>query len=169
MYQCPRCSAELQTILYTGVEVETCPVCEGEWLDAEELGVIVQNAERKFTREEIAELDRARSQIFHLGPQAPERISCPKCYNRKLVPFNYASTSGIILDKCRGCGGIWLDKGELERIQALVDEWNGYLYQNKVRYAPVAARLQDEEEKAQAAGAVKSRFSFVMTVLRAFR
>ena len=78
-----------------------------------------------FSREEIGTLDRARQRVFRVTHGGQERMSCPKCPDRKLTPFNYASTSGIILDKCPGCGGIWLDRGELEMVQALVEDWSG--------------------------------------------
>jgi len=30
--------------------------------------------------------------------------------------YQYAYCSGILLDRCRGCAGIWVDGGELGRI-----------------------------------------------------
>ena len=35
---CPLCTSSLKTIHYEGIEIETCGSCEGEWLDADELG-----------------------------------------------------------------------------------------------------------------------------------
>ena len=35
--QCPNCSSTLETINYEGIKIETCPGCEGQWLDSGEL------------------------------------------------------------------------------------------------------------------------------------
>lgn len=37
---------------------------------------------------------------------------CPRCG----VPLAEARRAGILVDACRGCGGVWLDDGELVRI-----------------------------------------------------
>lgn len=167
MYKCPRCTADLKTIRYEGTEIETCPVCEGEWLDADELAQIIQRVEHTFSREEMGTLDRARQRVFRVTHGGQERLNCPKCPDQKLTPFNYASTSGIILDKCPTCGGIWLDRGELEMVQALVEEWSGYVRRDEQR-PDIANRVDEEEAKRTPSGKVKSRIGFVAAVLRWF-
>jgi len=88
---------------------------------------------------------------------------------------NYAADSGVMIDKCPHCGGIWLDAGELEKAQAAVEasrsdldrdikRFSGPLHEVEVRedaleqqdnratHAPlvsaIANRIQDEEEAA---------------------
>lgn len=39
-------------------------------------------------------------------------LSCPKCHV-KMRPYDI---EGIEVDRCKHCGGIWLDKNELEQI-----------------------------------------------------
>lgn len=166
MYKCPRCSADLKTIFYEGVEIETCTVCEGEWLDAGELREIVQTVERRFSRAEIQRLDRLNRKLFKtMGPGA-ERLACPKCKGVKLRPFNYACSSGIILDKCPRCGGIWLDRGELELVQALVEEWNGHVHRDPVLKATAEDKIPSTETSS--GGIVRSRIQYVLAVLRSF-
>src|SRR3989338_3263351 len=47
------------------------------------------------------------------GEQARERgLACPKCAG-KLESYTFM---GFFLDRCQACGGMWLDKGELEGI-----------------------------------------------------
>jgi Zn-finger nucleic acid-binding protein len=167
MYQCPRCTAELVTVDYEGVEIETCPACQGEWLDADELRQVVQRAEGRFDPQEIAELNAARVEMFRMKPTDTHRMLCPKCPGVKLSAFNYAATSGIILDKCPECGGIWLDHGEIEMVQALLEEWKGYLYQRKDRAGTVTSKLRQAEETADRPG-TRSRLSFTVAVLRGF-
>ena len=39
---------------------------------------------------------------------------CPQCTN---VQLKIADRKGVEIDYCPDCGGIWLDKGEIEAIQ----------------------------------------------------
>jgi Zn-finger nucleic acid-binding protein len=168
MYQCPRCTADLATVDYAGVEIETCPACRGEWLDADELRQIVQQAEARFEPEEIVQLNQARADLFRARPIEVERMVCPKCPGIGLRAFNYAATSGIILDKCPSCGGIWLDHGEMEMVQALVDEWKGYLYERQSGGRALAAKLEPDEARPGPNPKTDSKVSFAVAVLRWF-
>lgn len=158
----------LHTIEYEGMEIETCPGCEGEWLDAGELGHIVRTIERAFTAEEVRALEVVRQQTFRTETSTRSRLRCPKCADQELTPFNYASSSGIILDKCPGCAGIWLDKHELEMVQALVEDWNVRVQHDANRFGGVieSARLKSEKQADPRTGL--PRFGFVLAILRPF-
>lgn len=41
-----------------------------------------------------------------------DEIRCPKCQ----APMRGQERSGVVIDRCTGCGGIFLDRGELERL-----------------------------------------------------
>jgi hypothetical protein len=56
-------------------------------------------------------LEKLRAQLRKLD-KAEAATSCPKCPG-KLESFTF---HGFALDRCHECGGIWLDKGELEGI-----------------------------------------------------
>jgi hypothetical protein len=93
----------------------------------EEIEVIMENEKDRFgetmrlverAKEDIyfAERDRElleklRSQLRKVeAAEAPR--SCPKCAGA-LEGYTF---EGFALDRCRDCGGIWLDQGELEAI-----------------------------------------------------
>ncbi|MFV0526234.1 MAG: zf-TFIIB domain-containing protein [Acidimicrobiales bacterium] len=42
-------------------------------------------------------------------------MNCPLCHDRALVPHHRA---GIEIDVCPHCGGVWLDRNELDRLLA---------------------------------------------------
>jgi uncharacterized protein len=46
-------------------------------------------------------------------------LTCPKCES----PMRSYERSGIVIDQCSGCRGVFLDRGELER---LVDGESAY-------------------------------------------
>jgi hypothetical protein len=56
-------------------------------------------------------LEKLRSQL-HKVEAAEASRSCPKC-GGALEGYTF---EGFALDRCHDCGGIWLDRGELEAI-----------------------------------------------------
>lgn len=48
-----------------------------------------------------------------------QQMTCPKCHG----PMRQYERSGVIVDQCQECRGIFLDRGELER---LADAENAY-------------------------------------------
>ena len=69
-------------------------------------------------KEDIYFAERDRELINKLKAQLQKvektgsRINCPKCPG-ELESYAF---QGFILDRCHNCGGIWMDKGELEGV-----------------------------------------------------
>jgi Zn-finger nucleic acid-binding protein len=110
MTPCPRCNGPLTAGEAYGRTIPTCAQCGGRWLDPSDLRAI---------------LDEAPLPAASPAPRAPidltaaEGLSCPICAT-SMEPFNYAGDSGVILDRCHNCGGLWLDPGELEAVLTAV-------------------------------------------------
>lgn len=47
-------------------------------------------------------------------------LLCPKCQ----APMRTMDRSGVVLERCSECGGIFLDRGELERLMRAESEYN---------------------------------------------
>ena len=56
------------------------------------------------------ELDKKRGEQNRQKRKESLWMKCPKC-GSDLEEINY---QGVMIDKCPGCKGIWLDQGELE-------------------------------------------------------
>ena len=56
-------------------------------------------------------LDKLRSRLHKVTREESAR-ACPRCPG-KLEGYSF---EGVALDRCSECGGIWLDRGELEAI-----------------------------------------------------
>ena len=56
-------------------------------------------------------IEKLRSQLKKVENTANE-LHCPKC--RGLLETY--TVQGVMLDRCQNCGGIWMDKGELEGV-----------------------------------------------------
>ncbi len=59
-------------------------------------------------QKKMLEEERAKLKDLHF-------MHCPKC-GMKIVEIDYKN---IRIDQCSGCGGVWLDKGELEQISVM--------------------------------------------------
>jgi Zn-finger nucleic acid-binding protein len=44
-------------------------------------------------------------------------MKCPRCHTKMMT----VKRSGINVDECTGCGGVFLDRGELEQLMAAED------------------------------------------------
>ncbi len=149
---CPNCSRSLRPIQYEGVEIETCDGCGGEWLDDGELGRIVRLREVRFDEAERRAIAHSTAITGVKLADVDRNLVCPKC-GGTTDPLNYGGDTGIIIDRCTNCRGLWLDGTELEKIQMLVEGWDAQLPEDLAQYGPklhdVAARL-DREDDVQA-------------------
>lgn len=48
-------------------------------------------------------------------------LTCPKCAS----DMRSYERNGVLVDQCTGCGGLFLDRGELEKLVAAENEWHG--------------------------------------------
>lgn len=51
-------------------------------------------------------------------------LLCPKCQ----APMRIMDRNGVTLERCTECGGIFLDRGELERLMRAEGEYNERTY-----------------------------------------
>lgn len=116
--QCPNCQNTMNTIRYENVEIDVCTGCAGVWLDDKEIVPILRSVDEKFTVEEKAEAHATKGQDHRASDQ---QFCCPICMSTMDV-IPYAYNSGVMVDRCPNNHGLWLDKGELEKIQILMQD-----------------------------------------------
>src|SRR5262245_10389619 len=109
--KCPACFNELTTIQVGSIEVDACHGgCGGIWFEAFEL-------------QRVDEEHEPGQPLVHI--QLDERVvvdpsrkrECPRCEGVKLHRHYFSSKKRVQVDQCPGCGGYWLDAGELEQIR----------------------------------------------------
>ncbi|TVQ30702.1 MAG: hypothetical protein EA376_12310 [Phycisphaeraceae bacterium] len=165
--KCPECSNPLRRMRYEGVEIHTCDGCGGEFIGQRELVHIVRTREARFDAQLQHKL-ADRKPLFGVPIEKTEReLTCPTCeVNMNVV--NYGGDTGVFIDKCVDCGGVWLDNEELEKIQILVERWQD---EAPAQIAAMQARLDEvrrltrEQSQARYAG---SRFAFVNALMNRF-
>ena len=108
--RCPEDSAELQTADYKGVPIAECPQCLGRWFDRDEL-----KKAKDRTDEDLRWLD-----FDPFGAEADrfavqgEQKRCPK--DAAWMDALTYERSGVVIDRCSRCHGIWLNHGEFEKL-----------------------------------------------------
>lgn len=111
--KCPRCDQSLKEVGSKGIKVDTCNNgCCGIWFDAYELKRMDE------PHEPVEDL------IFSIKPKPgiklkTGKIRCPRCVDTIYLMRHFFSVKqDVEVDHCAGCGGYWLDFGELHRIRA---------------------------------------------------
>ena len=110
---CPTCMTLLEEYQYRLLMVDVCPTCHGMWLDRGELGALVAYLEPEAPADQPGGTPKRQVMTGERITEPPK--SCPRCH-ATLKPFNYAYDSNIILDRCPACEGVWVDRGELQKI-----------------------------------------------------
>jgi Zn-finger nucleic acid-binding protein len=149
---------------YEGVTVHSCDGCGGEFLGPGELAHVVQTRETRFDGA-IFEQIAGQEPIFGIpSKQTAREMQCPDC-RESMVVVNYAGDTGICVDRCRCCGGVWLDHEELEKVQALTERWSD---EAPDQLQAVAGELEAARKKVAASSANAfqgSRFAFVNAMI----
>jgi len=116
MRTCPVDGFTLAIETYEGVEIDRCPHCKGVWLDAGELQAIETNQDSDFRDIPGTTFDQVAAAVgmAKAAEEAPRK--CPTCES-ELYKKEYAFSSQIMIDSCPKGHGIWLDAGELSRLQ----------------------------------------------------
>lgn len=154
---CPRCKGTLVQSTHDGVEVARCDRCKGYWMRAKDLGEAIAAKGR-------AAEPAAQGVLAHESAARPTRseaellreLRCPTC-NQLMERLNYQGSSGIILDRCRVGHGIWLDDGELERVQTFCEAWEARADETAAKYKGLLAKVAESSREREEADAA-SRF-----------
>jgi len=114
--KCLSCGNQESKIIKIGeVEIDSCPACRGFWFDADEL--------RKAKDEKVAQAKWFDFDLWQDETKfkvAPSLRKCPVC-TEPLYRVNYHD-SNIEIEVCKNHHGIWLDRGEFQKIIAYVKE-----------------------------------------------
>ena len=135
---------------YEQVPIQRCRSCEGTWVTSDSLYRIIESHEEKFDPALIRETLGA---CFTGLPEKERKrvLSCPKCA-QAMVARNYEYSSGVVIDVCQKCHGVWLDRDELARAQIVHEHGADEEKKHAGEYAAIAsaAKAEVDTELAEA-------------------
>ncbi len=105
--KCPNCKNEdlVSVMTKQGVEVDFCPQCEGIWLDKDEIYHFTKIP--TYLKSKIEEAMKLQKPSSRLSPSGSPMVELPILEGE------------INIDYCPESGGIWLDKGEINKLPAI--------------------------------------------------
>lgn len=113
---CPRCAEPMPSLLLAQNAVRECAKCGGLWVAS---ATLQQLCDSRDSMAVIASTLAARKPSSPSYADVVRYLECPTC--RKLMNrVNFSKSSGVIMDVCKN-DGVWLDRGELQRIVGFVD------------------------------------------------
>jgi Zn-finger nucleic acid-binding protein len=113
---CPPCKVVMEPQLYEVAMIWACPQCRGTFMPYDQLLAIAANESEPRTEDErLAAMDAASTKLPLLD-HIRVAIPCPWC-EEPMERSIFDGNSGIAIDTCETCG-VWLDPGELPRIEA---------------------------------------------------
>lgn len=141
---CPVCGKSMVEEDFGGVQVDVCKNgCKGIWFDWQELIRLDENHEGAGRALEVA-LKSPR-----VNDADREQLKCPKC-GLAMHAHKYSSAKEVNVDECYGCGGFFLDSGELREMRDnyMSEEERDAYVQNLLDEMP-EYKAMEEEMKAQ--------------------
>lgn len=104
---CPNCGAAMAPFNMGFLDLDFCDECHGVWFDKGELA---------FYTESAADVPDVETALAEGEPS--ERLS-PRAEGVYLVETEYIPATGLMIDICPESFGVFLDQGELAKVEAL--------------------------------------------------
>ncbi|MCW2926670.1 MAG: hypothetical protein JWM86_638 [Thermoleophilia bacterium] len=143
---CPDCAALLVPATHETVEVSSCTAGHGLFLSADALKAALADRtdDRPADEERAAEQAAGAASIEALEAEQALR-ACPVC-RTEMARRTFAYESGVPIDVCAD-HGIWLDAGELQRIEAWYEAQEGYRAADRAEWGGQTGRLEQIEQE----------------------
>lgn len=106
----------MQGLLLGTTRATECAECGGLWLDAETLQRLCTQREQHSA---IVGTLAGRQPPASPPTDTVRYIPCPHC-SRLMNRVNFSKSSGVIMDACKA-HGVWLDRGELQRVIGFIE------------------------------------------------
>lgn len=117
---CPKCNQTFVPHTLGFTAVDQCQQCGGFWFDGGELAKSQATSEPD-TRWMDVDLWKDQ-ELFHVEAGG---MKCPRC-GAQMAAVKYGET-GVTVDACASCEGVWLEKGEYEQILAALYEQASFM------------------------------------------
>ncbi|MCC6502738.1 MAG: zf-TFIIB domain-containing protein [Deltaproteobacteria bacterium] len=113
---CPECNGPLHEVFAEAnygrvLLLDQCKVCGGVWFDRWELYFVTDRS--------IKDLEALDAASFAArNPVDGGKGLCPRCEKELAVFIDPNLPKDALIERCKGCNGLWLNRGELKRFAA---------------------------------------------------
>jgi len=151
----------LQEVTVEDVMVDVCKGgCGGIWFDQFELKKFDEPHES--AGQALLDVERDQS----LTVDHTKRLNCPKCDDIVMMRHFFSVKKDVEVDECPGCGGFWLDAGELGTIRSLFETEEERCkaaddYFSEVFGDKMAAMRAENKAKLNKARKISNMFRFI--------
>lgn len=159
--KCPACESVLQEMTVGDVTVDVCQGgCGGIWFDNFEIKKFDEPHES--AGEELLDIEQDESLVI----DRTKRLKCPKCSDMTMMRHFFSVKKEVEVDECPGCGGFWLDAGELIKIRSLFNTEEerrraAHDYFSEVFGGELAAMAAEDQAKLDKVRKISNMFRFV--------
>jgi uncharacterized protein len=110
-FSCIRCKDTLKELDFPGTDIliDRCSSCQAIWLDKGELEILKKNLIQFVPKDHPDMGKRTEELLGEIEEAGKQRFSCPKCQGK----LWHLKRSGMIVEMCSKCEGMWFDAGEL--------------------------------------------------------
>jgi len=169
--KCPKCKKELSEKIKIGdVKIDRCAKCGGLWFEKNELR-LAKDKEAPEARWLDIEIKDKSLNWFHFDLwkdkvkfKAKKGIKYCPVDEMPLYQINYGDTP-VEIDVCGICSGIWLDKGEFEKIIDYVKNKAEY----EILHNYIKNLAQETKEIFFGPESVKSEVSDLLMLIKLFK
>ena len=108
---CPVCGKQMVEEDFGGARVDVCKNgCKGIWFDWGELSSLDEG------NEGVGEALQEALRSPRVNDASRGQLGCPKC-GMPMHSHRYSNAKEVSVDECYGCGGFFLDSGELRQMR----------------------------------------------------
>jgi Zn-finger nucleic acid-binding protein len=155
---CPKCNEQMEIQVIEGADIDVCTKCKGVWFDQDEMRQAKDQLEP-----DLNWMDFEIWKHTDKFKMSSTPVICPKC-NDGMVTLDYDQT-GVMVDYCPQCRGVWLDGGEFKKIIGVLETEMA----NKPISEYIKESLQEAKEIVTGPESLASEWKDFMTVLRMFQ
>ncbi len=152
---CPNCKTKLEKTIFYKVEIDYCPFCLGIFFEEDELRQAKDEKDKELSWVDVDLWEEEEK--FKISPS---QKLCPKC-EIPLYEVEY-DVSGIKVDVCNLCHGIWLDRGEFKEIIEYLKKKADYDIENH----PLRSFLEEVKEVFIGPESFKEEVLDVLTLIK---
>jgi len=105
---CPKCKAEMERVVFRGIEIDRCKDCKGIWFDALEEKMLAAMAGSELIDDGDPEVGDKLDRVDH--------IDCPMCQTEMIRMVDPRQTH-IWYESCKVCYGVFFDAGEFSDLK----------------------------------------------------